>query len=266
MGTSRVPGGTYGALVANQSIYDYSTTPKHSIGTRLPMGDRVFYYGKAATTVAAGQLVTPDVSVGGPLNLGDGACCAIASPTLADKAITAALAVGDKGIGVTHGSAIDNVTAHMLKDGYILLSDSGGVNQIYKIKDNTAMASDIVEILLYDEIRTATTDASTNVQIMCNPFNNLGLAVAASDEVPVGVSMAALSTTNLYGWIQTWGPCMIKTDGGDTAYAGCDLEVGTTAGSANLRDTDGIEARVGYGLVDATAGGDAVLCFLQLFP
>lgn len=268
----RVPGGTIGALVANQSIYDYSATPKHEVGTRLAMGDRVFYYGKAVTTFARGQVASADASVGGPILLPDGSCVAITSPALADKAITAALAVGDRGIGITHGSYLDNITAHMLKDGYILLTDSGGVDQIYKIKDNTAMSSDIVEILLYDEIRVATTDASTGVVITVNPFMNLGLAVAASDEAPVGVAMAPFTTTYPYGWFQTWGPAVVKgggpgTEGAlSTAFGGSDVCVSTIAGSADLRATTGIVARLGYGLTDVTTGGDGMLAMLQIMP
>jgi hypothetical protein len=271
MGTNRTPGGTYGILVANQSIYDYSSTAKHALGTRLPMGDRVFYYGKAATTIAAGEVCSPDVSVGGPVLLPDAACVAIASPTLQSKAITAALAVGDRGIGITHGTYLDNITAHMLKDGYIVLTDSGGINQYYKIKDNTAAATDIVEILLYDEIRTATTDATTGVAVMCNLFNNLCPAVPASDECVAGVAMAAFTTTYPYGWFQTWGPGMVKVAGNGstgvaTACGGTDLSIGTVAGTADLTLSSGIVARIGYGLTDITTSGDAALVMLQILP
>ena len=265
MGNFRVPGGTYGTLMAGQSIYEESSTPCTAVGTRLPMGDRVFFYAKASATCAAGQVLAPDATVAGPSLMADGSCVAIASPTLGDKkAITAALAVGDRGIGITHASSLDNIVAHDLQNGYIVLTDSAGADQCYKIKDNTVMASDIVEILLYDEIRTVTADATTGLTITSNPFMNVRPATLQTDEAPCGVPLIAI-TDNYYFWAQSWGigPMLIIT--GTTAIGGESLMLTTTAGAADIV-TGANSSRVGLGLADITANTDAGMALIQLYP
>ena len=263
----RTPGGNYGALLAAQSIYDRSATAKHAIGTRLPMGDRVFYYGKVSLTVARGQVLAPDVSDGGPWAAAvDGACVAITSPTLGDKkAITAALAIGDRGIGVTHASYLDGIVAHQLQDGYIFLNDTGGEQQVYKIKDNTAMASDIVEILLYDEIRAVTVDATCSVSLMQSPFMNLALADSTVDEFVSGVAMAVGTASYPYIWLQTWGPCSVTTDT-STAHAGTNMVLSTTAGSCTIETTGDIIPVIGFGISDAATAGDGCAVDLRIRP
>lgn len=269
---SRIPGGSYGALMAGQSIYDRSATPCTAVGTRLPMGDRVFYYAKVAGTVARGYLLAPDTSVAGPWAVAvDGACVAItaANSRLGDKtAITAALAVGDRRVGVTHASYLAGVTAGMLKDGYIMLTDTGGEQQIYKIKDNTAVSSvtaNVVEILLYDEVRVATTDATCSVSIMPNPFMNLVGADAAVDEAPAGVAMAVGTTTYPYIWVQTWGPCVVSTHT-STAHAGTNMVMNTTVNTATIETTGDILPVIGFGLSDSATAGDGAFVSLRIYP
>ena len=264
---SKVPGGTYGILAAGQSIYEASATPVCAVGSRLPMGDRVFFYGKVSTTVARGELLAPDESDGGPWTIAvDGACCAIASPTLGDKkAITAALAIGDRGVGVTHASYLDGIVAHQLKDGYIFLNDTGTVQQVYKILDNTAIASDIVEILLYDEVRAVTVDATTSVCVMQNPYMNLALADQTVDETVAGVAMAVGTTTLPYIWVQTWGPTTVTSDT-STAHAGTNMIVSTTAGSATIETTGDILPVIGFGICDVATAGDGAPIMLRIRP
>ena len=270
MSNFRIPGGAPGALVAGHSIYETSAKPCCAVGTRLPLGDRVFYYAKFYADNAAGLVAAPDCSIGGPVLLADGSCCAIASPALGSlmskKAITASLAVGDRGIGITHGSSLDNITAHMLVDGYILLTDSAGSDQIYKIKDNTAMASDIVEILLYDEIRVATADTTTGVAIMPNPFMNLTPATLDTDEAACGVPLVAVDVSEAaYAWVQTWGPCMAVCVTGTTAVSGDNIIISTTAGQVE-NSADGTSAIIGHAICDITANVDAGLVYLKMFP
>lgn len=266
----RIPGGSYDVLMAGQSIYDRSATPCCAIGTRLPMGDRVFYYAKVSTTVARGSLLAPDVSDGGPWTAAvDGSCVAIASPKLSKFPITAALAVGDMGVGVTHTSYLDGIVAHQLTDGYIFLNDTGGVQQYYKIKDNTAMASDIVEILLYDEVRVATTDATCSVCVGQNPYMNLALAVQATDENLIsGVAMAVGTTTYPYIWVQSWGPGIVNgVNGvGGVVYAGTNLVLGTVAGAADLEATGAILPVIGWGICDCASAGDGIPIDLRIRP
>ncbi len=264
---SRNSGGNYGILMNAQNIYDRSATATVAVGTRLPMGDRVFYYGKVSTTVARGQLLAPDESDGGPWTVAvDGSCVAIASPVLGDKrAITAALAIGDKGIGVTHASYLDGIVAHQLKDGYIFLNDSATEQTCYKIRDNTVMASDIVEILLYDEIVSVTEDATTSVCVMQNPFMNLALADQTLDETVAGVAMAVGTTTYPYIWVQTWGPASVSS-ATSTAHAGTNMIVSSDAGDATIETTGDILPVIGFGICDVASATDGAPIMLRIRP
>ena len=267
------PSAGFGTLTPVQSIYEASATPKHNIGERFAAGDgRVFYYGKASTTIAAGQLTAPDQSDGGPWLIAvDGACVAIAAASRQlfhhdqGKAITAALAIGDYGVGVTNGSYLDGIVAHQLAGGFVFLNDTGTVNQYYKIADNTAIASDVVELLLEEPIAAATVDATCSVSVMQSPFMQLALCDGDVDEHPSGVPAIALSTTTPYAWIQTWGECVIKTDA-QTAYGGTGICISATAGAAGQIDTAGILTDIGWGISDTATAADGLACYLKIRP
>lgn len=265
-----------GTVTPVQTIYEASATPKHSIGERFAAGDgRVFYYGKASTAIAAGQLTAPDQSDGGPFLIAvDGACVAITAANRRKfhndegKAITAALAIGDYGVGVTHASYLDGIVDGQLAGGFIFLNDTGTANHYYKIADNTAHSSvtaDVVEILLEDPIAVATVDATCSVSVMQSPFMQLALCDGDVDEHPSGVPAIALSTTTPYGWIQTWGECCIKTDG-DTAYGGTGICISDTAGAAGQIDTAGILTDIGWGISDTATAEDGLACYLKIRP
>jgi len=261
-------GGNVGTKMANQSIYEESSTQKHRIGERLKLGERTFYYGLAAANCAAGQICSSDQSLLGSAMglLPDASCCALAAGTArADQpAITASLTAGDTWLAVTHADMLDNITKNMLKDGYVILTDSGGVDQIKKIKYNNAMASDIVGIELYDEIDTATTDSTTGVTLMLNPWMELRPADIDVDENPSGVPLVAI-TADYYGWFQTWGPCLMVT-ADDTAFGGANIELDDTAGFGTIIDSGGVAPAIGHGVTDVTASGDAAMVILKLYP
>lgn len=275
---SKIPGGTYGILASGQSIYDYSATPCCAVGTRLPMGDRVFYYGMVSTTVARGDLLAPDSTDGGPWVLAvDGSCVAITAANSIfgkeigepDKAIPAAMAVGQRRIGITHADKLDGIIAHQLKDGYIFLNDTGGVQQVYKIKDNGAhsgVTTDVVEILLYDEVRAVTVDSTCSVCLMQNGYMNLALCDSAVDEGFVsGVAMAPGTTTYPYIWVQTWGPSVVSSHT-STAHAGTNMVLSTTAGKATIESTGDILPVIGWGICDVATAGDGAPIDLRIRP
>ena len=272
----RYPTTGIGTTTPVQSIYEASATPRHAIGERFPAGDgRVFYYGKASLAIAAGQLVAPDQSDGGPwLVAVDGACIAITvanrrlSHNDQEKAITAALAINDYGVGIYHTSYLDGIVAGQLAGGFVFLNDTGGVNQYYKIEDNTAHSSvttDVVELLLVEPIAAVTVDSTCSVSVMQSPFMQLALCDSTVDEHPSGVPAIALSTTKPYGWIQTWGECSILTDA-DTAFGGTGICISTTAGACGQIDTGGILTDIGHGMSDTATAGDGLAAFLKLRP
>lgn len=261
----RMQGGSPGTLTPAQGLYEQSATAKHRIGTRLQVGERVFYYGYFVAANAAGLIAAPDQSLVGEGLLPDGSLVALAAGTAFQDqpAITAALVAGQTWIAVTHASILDNITLNLLKDGYVVLTDSAGTDTIYKIKRNSVMASDVVAIELYDELVTSYADATTGISLMMNPYNQLRPAAVGTDESPAGVPLIDVTAT-YYAWVQTWGPGMVVTTT-DTAFGGIDAELAGT-GQVATRDTDGVEPRIGIGIVDVTTAGDGGLVKLQINP
>jgi len=266
---SKIGGGNYGALMATQSIYAESSSANCAVGTRLPMGDRTFFYGKFIAATAAGLIVSPDYSDAGPMLLADGSLVSMtaAQAELSPIAIAVPAVAGQKFLAVTHASALDNITKNELENGYIVLTDSAGVDECHKIRRNQAWSSsvsDYVEIELWDElIGSSFADATTGVVLSPSLFMNLRAAAVGTDEIPVGVPMRAI-TANYYAWVQTYGPAGVVTVT-DTAFGGADGELAGT-GQVAIRDSDGIEPRVGRGITDTTTAGDMVLFYLQLCP
>ena len=263
-------GSDIGTGTPAQSIYEASTTQLHRIGTRLKIGERTFYYGEAVASCSPAEICGPDQSLLGSAGglLEDTNCCALAAGSaFSDQpAITAALAVGNTWLAVTHADRLDNVTEDLLKDGYVLLTDSANADyhQIYKIKRNGAMASDIVAIELYDPIVTVTVDSSTDISLMMNPWRKMRPCDSTVDEQPGGVPLVEIAASS-FGWFQTWGPSMIQVDSGHEGCGGIQLMLSTTAGQADA--SDGTLSIIGDGLVDCTtAGADAALVKLRLYP
>jgi hypothetical protein len=271
MSIPRKWGGDVGTKTPAQSIYEASTTQLHRIGTRLKIGERTFYYGKAAASCSPAEICAPAVStyMGSTDGLlPDASCVALAAGTaFSDQpAITAAIAVGDRWLAVTHADMLDNVTKNMLQDGYVLLTDSANADyhQIYKIKRNSAIASDIVAIELYDPIVTVTVDATTSVALMMNPFMNLIPADATVSEALAGIPLVEIAASS-YGWFQTWGPGMIQIADA-AAMAGCKIQLDDTPGQGVASNTNTLPS-FGYGLLDVTSyDADAGLINIQIYP
>lgn len=270
MGEKTKWGGNVGTKMAAQSIYEASTTQKHRIGERLKMGERTFHYGKAAAACYAAEICAPAVStyMGSTDGLlPDGSCVALAKGAhFADQpAITAALAVGDFWLAVTHADMLDSITKNILADGYVLLSDSAATNyhQIKRIKRNSVMASDIVAIELYDEIDIVTVDATTSVALMMNPFMNLIPADTTVSEALAGIPLVDIAASS-YGWFQTWGPGMIQIADA-AAMAGLQIMLDDTPGQGVA--SDGTLPHIGCGLLDVTSyDADAGLINIQIYP
>lgn len=263
-------GGGLGTLTPSaQDIYEVSTEAKYNLGETLRTPHRTFIYGQAATTIAAGLLAASDQSVlGSDGLLADASCVALAAGVAAARqpAITAALAVGDTWVAITHASAQDNVLENSLADGFILLTDSGGVDQLYEVKWNSAFASsgaaaDIIAIELKDPILTATTDASTGVQFCLVPGAELAQFATGTDDNPIGAPLLSVAD-NSFAWFQCWGYGM-GVSGTDTAFAGAMLEAADT-GLVRIHDSGGAVPAVGQGLANVTSAGDAVLVNWQI--
>jgi len=174
-------------IPVDQSIYEQSSTQKARLGTRLPVGDRVFYYAQLSTSAngTAGNVVCSP-----PL---------IASHQ-AGIVNCAAATTGAKTVTVTMGTAM---TVNAYAEGYISKATGAGMGTLYRIKSHPAIATAATgSITLYDAIPG--TIAAGAVNFTPNLFKDVKVGSQVLD-TPIGVLPIAVTTGN-YFWLQTWGP------------------------------------------------------------
>lgn len=205
-------------LGSPQSVWEYSTTAQHTIGTRGSLDDgRVFYYGRysASSAIAAGSVVGAELE----------------DAQMVGMAVNTA-AIGDKTITITTGSTA--VTANEYAGGYIVVDDAGlGEGITYKIDSHPAASGTTsCVVTLVDPIYVAFA-AATTVSLVKSPWADFieEQAFGSGAQLAVGVPQVALvdsSSTTTYTWLQTWGVSAGERD--DTTGMGIALGQGTTAG------------------------------------
>lgn len=216
-----------------QSIYESSSVQYHPIGSRAGLDDgRVFYYARnAGTALVAGNATMAEVI----------------TDQFGNQAVAAAAAAGVKEVTVTLGSTA--VTENEYADGYLMINDEAGEGHTYRIAGHPAAAgaaSCVLELL--DGIVVALT-TSSEYCLVKNPWADVLIAAAGSAHQVVGVAAAAI-TANEYGWLQTWGPAAVLTEGanviGDALHSGT---AGALLSSALVDDM-----AVGYQMYTGAAG------------
>lgn len=232
-----------GSVVPAQGIHEESSTKKHPLGTRLQLGERVFYYSQASEALSPGKLAT-------------------ALPTVfTETTVTVAHPVGTKKVTIT---ASANIAAGQLEDGYLVVDEGTGAGEVYKIKSNPAITSAATgEIELYDGLVTAWSTSDTDLRIYTSPFR-VQESNTGQDEAPAGVPHVSV-TDEYYFWLQTYGPAPVLMDEttGDTA-ATRTLTIGSgTAGAVEAIDAIG-EAYVGDVILEDGDETDARYALVDL--
>jgi hypothetical protein len=241
-------------LVIQQGLFEQSVTAKHKVGTRMQLADgRVFYYGKAGGTCAAGQLAL--------------------SPTagVANVVAKTTQAIGDRAINLLTGSSA--VTASMYEEGYVVINDATGQGYTYKIKSHaTASASAASEVVftLYDPLQTIITASTSEGTVIANPFMDIEPS-ATEQLIPAGIPLTAV-TDLYYAWFQTWGvaSCLSETGTADAATVGVNLITASVSGAVqalgiatnSLLPTMPIVGISAAGAID----GEYNAIILRLFP
>lgn len=231
-GTNRI-GGTGIGSQYGQGLYAESSTPTSPIGEKLELSDgRVFRYGKTAAAIAAGLLVSQDISATAQVET--------------DNIVIAAA----NGFDPAAGSAQLQITlASITKDQFagalLQTTDDAGEGYQYRIKSNSATdatTSGKVDIYLFDAIVVTLTTA-TDIAIVGGLWYDVVGATAATDYIIAGVTPIAF-TSGYYGWLQTAGIATILSD---TAIAiGDNLTLSDgTAGAVQLKDAE-TEPLVGF--------------------
>jgi hypothetical protein len=233
-----------------QGVYEESETAKHNIGDRLAVGDRVFFYASAGEALYAG--FTAQQALYG------GATTTLQTTT----AVTVAAAAGKSRIYVNALTTAQSASA--FAGGWIAVFDATttGKSWIFKIKDNSALATSGVTsyVDIYDELPTALT-TSDQCEIIANPYKGLIAGAATATGAVLGISPINV-TSGYYFWCQTYGPCSVYPEAAldlDEPVVRSDATAGTVCKMASA--TAG--QIIGYPLHIGTAA-EASIVFLTL--
>src|SRR3990167_8084186 len=120
---------------------------------------------------------------------------------------------------------------------------------MYRIKSHPAATSSVVTFTLYDPIKVAFT-ATTQIDVVHNPYNGVITWPATQTGAPVGVAVIA-NTIDYFGWIQTGGVAAVLNTGGVAVGA----NVAASTGSASAVETaTAALPTLGYALTGGASG------------
>lgn len=195
--------------VISGQVYDiYDTTSQDYIYNRVPfLGQKVAFadgreyrFVSTAVDITAGQVVSAPV------------------PTVEiDGAFTAA-AAGATTVKVT-SATIGSATKDLYADGFLVITETSGLKHSYKIKGNTAAATNAVTFTLEYPLlaAVATGDACFVVPFK---YSNTIVGIAASNPVGVAIRTVTPATdgTTAFMWVQTKGTggVLLGTEAGAT--------------------------------------------------
>lgn len=218
-------------IPVDQSIYEESTTAKARLGTRLHVGDKVFYYARLSTSanVNAGEvLCAPQI---------------IASNQSGIAAVKTAATNSVNVVSVSVGTA---VTLNQYAEGYLIAASQAlaGGALCMRIKSHPAVATNTSgNFTLYDTIPG--TMAAGPVNLIANAYADVKVGSEVLD-IPVGVTPIAVTTGN-YFWLQTYGPAAPKHSAGTPAGAAICL---ATEGMVGAFSVTGTLAASGFAAAD----------------
>lgn len=174
-------------------------------------------------------------------------------------AVAAPVATNSTGLAVTSASAgalqllVTNgataVTQNQFAEGFVeVLGTNGGF--AVRVAGNTAAnASGVVTLQLAEILPAAVVGGTNTVNLTASPFRGLVASLTAS--LPVGVVRSAIAAGN-FGWVQTYGHCLISATGAITKGAALSQDSTTTAG--NVATASGVLYQVGVAK-EAAANG-----------
>jgi hypothetical protein len=248
-----------GNLVVQQGIYETSTVKKHALGTRLQIGNRVFYYASAGGALVAG-LLTESAVFGGSATV-------IQTNLAVATATNGSNVAGQPLINVT--MATDTPTLDQFAGGYLSGYDTtaaNGMGSSFRIKKNSAAAAPCV-IELHDDIPSGVSfvAGTSKVNVISNEFYNVQTRATTPVGFPTGVPVVACASGS-YCWLQTFGPvCMLLDSSGTDAVQL--LASLNTAGGASIQVAGGSSLAapsIGFLMHLAIASGKYGMVFLQL--
>lgn len=173
-------------IPVDQSIYEDSTTQKAPLGTRLEVGNRVFYYAQAAASQPRGVILCAATPVGSH----NGALATFAAAVQDTNKVT-----------LTLGNA---AAVNAYAEGYLGISKGTMGGATYRIKTNAVVSSAGAGVFtLYDAIYDDV-GAADEAGLTQNPYASL---ILGSEVLGVPVCMPMIDVTSAgYFWGLTYGP------------------------------------------------------------
>lgn len=224
-------------ILTSQDIQAVSASRVEQLGAIGQTEDgRIFRYAQAgASNLAAGTLAVAGAVTANSTNL--------AIPAQAATNLVA----GSQTLIVTNGATA--VTSDQFAEGFVEILGAGGGYSV-RIRGNTAAAAAGAITLLLGEPLTGAVVAGTNtVNISSSEY--VGVVASTTASLPVGVVRTALPASN-FGWLQTYGRCLIAATGAIVKGAGIVQDAATTAG--NVSTGSGVLYQVGVAKETAANG------------
>lgn len=194
--------------------YNTYTNQRWPLGTLMMLQDgRKFrFFENGATALAAGRLIQSEVP----------------GANFDELAIPSAVAVNTKAFNVTNGATA--ITLNQFAEGYMNVEDDAGEGHLYKIAGNAAEAAGSApfEVQLAHGILVAFTTATT-VGLTKSPYRDAIIHPSPPTAAVLGVTPVAVAA-NAFGWVQTWGPCSVLTEG--TLVIGDSVQASSSADGA----------------------------------
>lgn len=170
-------------IPVDQSIYEPDTTQRCPLGTRIVVGERVFYYAQASASVSGGTVL------------------AAAAPTASHQSGILAIAATSAGAKIISGTSSASVAANYYAEGYFGAALGVAAGEVYKVKSHPA-GTTAIPITLYDGLNQTIT-SGVGFWLMPNPYKNCFVGSSAL-AYAIGVAPTAV-TSGAYFWLQTWG-------------------------------------------------------------
>jgi len=193
-------------------LYQHSSVrhPDYQVGDRVALPDgRVFRYAKAAGTM------NPDCLAQHETGQYIGYVALGASQAVGDKEVTLTVVAASTGSG---GAGV--IAKDEMRGGYVLIFDASSKAIQRGIIGNSALAATGTSITLYldggvERALLATTD---HAEAIASPYLDLidGDAVQSKTRGFLGLP-TCIATDGEYFWVQTWGPCWVAPDNGNSA-------------------------------------------------
>jgi hypothetical protein len=245
-----------GNLVAAQGIYEYSTTKKHRIGSRLQVGERIFRYAlNSSVALRAGSIVSSPL-LGG------------ATTTVqVDLSLAVAAKAGDSRLYVAMDTTAQ--AADKFADGWVGVQDEVNADaHIFQIKTHPLIANSGTSsyIDLYDGVPADLAITSTELDLIANPYSGVIITPKSTTPACMTLGVAPIYLAGAYYfWLQTWGPAFVWNDDEVAVVCGMPACVSDNVdGAAELYEPGASGAFIGQGMLVASAVSEPVMIYLQI--